>query len=112
MCEKTRAKLSLTLFSLLEKAINDESWENEANVPDFILAEFLVCCFNTFNEMVKKRDKWYSVHLELCNSYFYNTENNKSPETEKICTGAGSELEESSWVSTISLVPRGWISHC
>ena len=50
--------------------INRNCGENEANVPDFIIAEFLVKCFEWFNSAVKKRDRWYSVHLEPCNSYF------------------------------------------
>jgi hypothetical protein len=58
------------LMKAIENIINSQSWENEANVPDFILAEFLTICFNAFNDMIKKRDKWYSVHLEPCNSYF------------------------------------------
>ena len=66
--ETTRDRSNL--MNQIKEAINSGSWENEANVPDFVLAEFLIRCFNAFNDMVKKRDKWYSVHLEPCNSHF------------------------------------------
>lgn len=75
MCEITRDRSKL--MKSIEEAINIESWENEANVPDFILAEFLIRCFNAFNDMVKKRDKWYSVHLEPGNSYFEKEDGTK-----------------------------------
>jgi len=56
------------------EVINRHSGENEANVPDFILADYLVRCFNVFNHTVLSRDKWYSVHLEPCNSHFTKDE--------------------------------------
>ena len=48
----------------LEGLINSHSCENESNTPDFILAQFLQGCLDTFNTVVKRRDQWYSV--ELC----------------------------------------------
>jgi hypothetical protein len=44
----------------LEKLINRFSLENCSNTPDFILAEYLLDCLNNFNEVTKKREKWYS----------------------------------------------------
>ncbi len=43
----------------LEQLINKYSVESESNTPDFILAEYLNNCLNTFNLAVKRRKDWY-----------------------------------------------------
>jgi len=63
-------ELESTLRKEFADVINRNCGENEANVPDFILADYLVKCFNIFNQQVRRRDKWYSVKLEPRNSHF------------------------------------------
>lgn len=43
----------------LQELINKYSKENESNTPDFILAEYLVDCLNTFDKVSKAREHWY-----------------------------------------------------
>jgi hypothetical protein len=43
----------------LEQLINKHSVESESNTPDFILAEYLSNCLNTFNIATKRREDWY-----------------------------------------------------
>jgi hypothetical protein len=43
----------------LSELINRYSKENDSNTPDFLLAEYLTECLNTFSVIMKKRDKWY-----------------------------------------------------
>jgi hypothetical protein len=45
----------------LEQLINCHSIENESNTPDFILAEYIRGCLDTFRNTVNKRDKWYGI---------------------------------------------------
>ena len=59
-----------TLEERISEELNKCSAENTSNTPDFILAEYLIECLNTFNFITKKRDRWYGVHLEPCNKYF------------------------------------------
>jgi hypothetical protein len=40
--------------------INKSSMENYSGTPDFILAEYLMNCLKNFDEITKKRNKWYS----------------------------------------------------
>lgn len=54
----------------IENAINNCCGENVSNTPDFLLAEYVMSCLDAFDVTVKKRDAWYSVHLEPCNSHF------------------------------------------
>ena len=63
-------ELQSTLRKEFEHIINKHCGENEANVPDFILADYLVRCFNVFNHATKERDRWYSVKLSPGNSKF------------------------------------------
>lgn len=39
--------------------INRFSMENGSNTPDFLLADFLFGCLDTYNKTVAKREKWY-----------------------------------------------------
>jgi len=43
----------------LEQLINKYSKENDSNTPDFILAEYLNKCLETFNTTIQKRETWY-----------------------------------------------------
>jgi hypothetical protein len=43
----------------LEAIINRYSMENGSNTPDFMLAEYLVECLVAYNNITKKREKWY-----------------------------------------------------
>ena len=65
----------------IENIINRGSKENDSNTPDFILANYLCNCLDAFTLATKNRDKWYSVHLEPCNSHFLNPP--KSEEVEQ-----------------------------
>lgn len=44
----------------LRGLINSYSIENGSNTPDFILAEYMMRCLETFNHIVTWREKWYS----------------------------------------------------
>jgi hypothetical protein len=54
----------------IEHTINKVSAENESNTPDWILADYLIRCLDTFDLITRKRDHWYGVHLEPDNKYF------------------------------------------
>lgn len=43
----------------LESLINAHSQENGSDTPDFILAQYLLGCLAVFNDVVKRREKWY-----------------------------------------------------
>ena len=43
----------------LTDLINRYSKENDSDTPDFILAEYLEICLNTWALITKKRDEWY-----------------------------------------------------
>lgn len=43
----------------LENLINRACMENGSDTPDFILADYLVSCLTSFNEITKRRDKWH-----------------------------------------------------
>jgi hypothetical protein len=47
----------------LEQLINKYSIESESNTPDFILAEYLGNCLNTFNTAIQRRETWYGRNL-------------------------------------------------
>jgi hypothetical protein len=47
----------------LQHLINYESIENGSNTPDYILAEYLMGCLESFDRAVAKRDQWYGVKL-------------------------------------------------
>jgi hypothetical protein len=44
----------------IECAINKNSAENGSDTPDFILADYLMNCLDSFNLAVREREKWYS----------------------------------------------------
>lgn len=41
--------------------INKYSVENDSDTPDFILAEYLVQCLETFGDIQIKRSKWFGT---------------------------------------------------
>ena len=43
----------------LIKLINNFSYENKSNTPDYILAEYLCSCLKNFNDITNKRIAWY-----------------------------------------------------
>ena len=49
----------------LENLINNHSLEKNSDTPDFILAEYLTDCLETFDKIIKKREKWYNRESKL-----------------------------------------------
>lgn len=45
--------------------INRNSLENRSNTPDFILAEYLVCCLEAWDKGVRDRDDWYGKQVPI-----------------------------------------------
>jgi len=45
--------------SELESLINKYSQEDGSDTPDFILAQYLTGCLETWNIAVNEREKWY-----------------------------------------------------
>ncbi len=43
----------------LENLINKHSIEGGSNTPDFILAEYLKQCLETFDMCARRREEWY-----------------------------------------------------
>ncbi len=43
----------------LEKLVNKHSMESGSDTPDFILADYLVGCLNSYDIALKAREKWY-----------------------------------------------------
>ncbi len=43
----------------LRKIINQTCQENDSNTPDFILAQYMVCCLSAFTTATQQRETWY-----------------------------------------------------
>ncbi len=43
----------------IREVLNRNSAENPSNTPDFILAQFLLNCLDSFNCTVQQRETWY-----------------------------------------------------
>jgi hypothetical protein len=43
----------------LETLINCQSMENGSDTPDFILADYLADCLESFDKALQAREKWY-----------------------------------------------------
>ncbi len=43
----------------LRGLLNSFSMENGSNTPDFILAQYLLSCLDSWNAATKNRDKWF-----------------------------------------------------
>jgi hypothetical protein len=39
--------------------INRNSLENGSDTPDFLLADYLIGCLETYNSTLRAREKWY-----------------------------------------------------
>lgn len=48
-----------TFKEALRELINKYSMEQTSNTPDFILADYLDKCLETFDEIVNQREAWY-----------------------------------------------------
>lgn len=48
----------------LTELINKHSLENKSNTPDYILAEYLINCLDTFNKATNARSKFYGITLK------------------------------------------------
>ena len=49
----------------IEQAINCSSGENDSNTPDFILARYLMDCFDAFTLCSRERERWYGKSLNI-----------------------------------------------
>lgn len=49
----------MTLEQELREVLNRHSAENGSDIPDFILAEYLMGCLSAFNRAARQRGKWY-----------------------------------------------------
>lgn len=47
------------LTTEIKDAINRHSRENVSDTPDWILAQFLIGCLETFEHAQRKRDEWH-----------------------------------------------------
>lgn len=52
-------KNRLSVIKDFADVINRHSLENGSNTPDFILAEYLVNCLESYNYAVLNRNDWY-----------------------------------------------------
>lgn len=50
----------MSFFEELRELINRNSLEAGSNTPDFILASYLMGCFEAFDKATQERTKWYS----------------------------------------------------
>jgi hypothetical protein len=48
----------------LECLVNRYGLENASDTPDFILAQYLRRCLETFNEAMQERERWYGRPIE------------------------------------------------
>jgi hypothetical protein len=53
------------LQDAIESAINRASGENDSNTPDFILAAYLMDCFDAFTKCSRERERWYGKSLQI-----------------------------------------------
>jgi hypothetical protein len=49
----------MSFFDELTALLNRYSQENGSDTPDWILAEHLLACLNTWNGSIKQREAWY-----------------------------------------------------
>ncbi len=49
----------------LSSLLNRHSMENGSGTPDFILAEYLSTCLETFDTITRKRDNWWGFKAEI-----------------------------------------------
>lgn len=58
---KVESQKATTFKKELESLINKYSLENNSNTPDFMLADYLINCFDAYNKIKVWNDKWHSV---------------------------------------------------
>lgn len=75
----------------LTDLINKYSIENESDTPDFILADYLVCCLTTYRTTVKGRDMWYSYDPWKDDKIEDIPQKPVPPDVVMICEGCGLE---------------------
>lgn len=46
----------------LKELINELNLERPANIPDHIIAAYLVRCYNVLNNTVNRRDQFFDIH--------------------------------------------------
>ena len=67
--EKTEEVVEVCDFKKeLAYVLNKYSRENLSNTPDYILAEYLNDCLNTFDKIIQLREKLYKVGLKTKNN--------------------------------------------
>lgn len=65
MAENTEEKVKESTFEHnLSRLINEHSLEKESNTPDFILAQYMSDCLETFNQTMRNRSAWYSQSVD------------------------------------------------
>lgn len=47
----------------IEELINKMSMEDETDTPDYILAQYLLTCYNAYKNAVNARDKLFGVDM-------------------------------------------------
>lgn len=65
-----RAKFAADLAQL----INSNCLENEADVPDFILADYLIDCMDAFHSATRRRQEWFG-HKAFSSNHYSDTIN-------------------------------------
>jgi hypothetical protein len=55
---------AMTFQQELEHLVNRYCQENGSNTPDFILAEYLMRCLDTFDQAVNAREGWYGREVK------------------------------------------------
>jgi len=58
--EMMKEKVESEFRQDLTKLINVYSKENGSDTPDYIIADYLIGCLETFNKSVNDRRNWYS----------------------------------------------------
>jgi len=54
--------------SELQSVINRNSFENESNTPDWMLAEYLMDCLEAHTNATRRRDNWYGGKQSILDS--------------------------------------------
>lgn len=57
-------KMPLTFKDELTSLINKYSLENASNTPDFIIAQYLIECLDSYNLATMLRNKWYGSSID------------------------------------------------
>lgn len=72
--EDREASKKLSFKEELEQLINKHSLENESDTPDYVLAEYIQDCLNSFNKAVNRREMYYGRNnlRDLLNMFLTN----------------------------------------